>query len=161
MVKERYVWNMQQAKTSNMRQLHSLKLLVSGLDIDKSHFTPELAETVFGKWFYGEAVLFSSENSRPCLNDIEETMLRFHGHFSEIYAIYYGRRAGGLLGLLGIKRKPAPAQTASAQRHYDAMVALSDRLRELMHRLEAILKKMPDETFSKLARMPEKRLLSA
>jgi len=161
MVKERYVRSMQQAKTSNVRQLHSLKLLVSGLDIDKSHFTPKLTETVFGRWFYGEAVLFASESSRHCLNDIEETMLQFHGHFTEIYAIHYGRRAGGLLGLLGIKRRSAPTQTAAAQRHYEAMVTLSDRLRQQMNRLETILDKMPDETFSRLSRMPEKRLLSA
>jgi hypothetical protein len=152
---------MQQAKTSNVRQLHSLKLLISGLDIDKSNFTPKLTETVFGKWFYGEAMLFSSEGSRHALNDIEEAMLEFHGHFAQIYTIYYGKRTGGLLGLLGIKRRPTPAQTASAQRHYDEMVTLSDRIRQLMNLLETNLDKMPDETFSGLTRLPEKRRITA
>lgn len=161
MVKERYVRNMQQARTSNVRQLHSLKLLVSGLDIDKSHFTPELTETVFGKWFYGEAVLFASEESRHCLDDIEEAMHQFHRHFTEIYAIYYGRHAGGLLGLLGLKRSPTRTQTASAQHHYEKMVTLSDRLRQQMNFLKTNLDKMPDETFSELTRLPEKRRISA
>ncbi|MCJ7764647.1 MAG: hypothetical protein MUP09_01750 [Thiovulaceae bacterium] len=161
MVKERYVRNMQQARTSIVRQLHSLKLLVSGLDIDKSHFTPKLTETVFGRWFYGEAMLFSSENSLHCLGDIEQTLLEFHAHFTQIYATYYLKRAGGLLGLLGIKRKPTPAEKASAQHLYDEMIPLADRLRKQMNLLAAILETMPNEAFYQLSSIPEKRLVTA
>ncbi|WP_345975815.1 hypothetical protein [Sulfurimonas sp. HSL3-7] len=161
MVKERYVRNMQQARTSNVRQLHSLKLLGSGLDIDKSHFIPELTETVLGRWFYGEALLFSSDGCRDSLRDIEETMTEFHAHFGEIYAAYYGRRAGGLLGLIGLKREIPQAQTAKIRRHYDEMVLLCDRLRRQMNRLENIMAELPDETFFRLSRMPKKSLRSA
>jgi hypothetical protein len=163
MVKERYVWSMQQARTSIVRQLHSLKLLVSGLDIemDKSQFTPKLTETVFGKWFYGEAMLFSSENNLHCLNDIEKSLLEFHAHFTQIYATYYAKRAAGLLGLLGIKRKPTPAEEASAHRLYEEMITLADRLKKQMNLLAAILEEMPDEAFYQLSYVPEKRHATA
>ncbi len=163
MVKENYVRNMQQAKTSIVRELHSLKLLVSGLDIDidKSHFTPKLTETVFGKWFYGEAMLFSSEKSSRCLSDIEKTLLEFHAHFTQIYATYYVKRAGGLLGLLGIKSKPTPAEKASAQHLYEEMVTLADQLKKEMNNLAAVLESMPDEAFYQLSHAPQKRLASA
>lgn len=161
MVREHYVRNMRQAKTSIVRQLYSVKLLVSGLDIKKSQFAPKLTDTAFGKWFYSEAMLFASERSRHTLNDIEETLLAFHGRFSDIYAIYYGKHAGGLLGMLSVKRKPSPEQNASAQRLYEEMVPLSDRLKQQMSRLETILKQMPDETFSKLPKMPDKKLMTA
>ena len=163
MVKDNYVRNMQQAKTSIVRELHSLKLLVSGLDIDidKSHFTPKLTETVFGKWFYGEAMLFSSEKSSLCLSDIEKTLLEFHAHFTQIYAIYYVKRAGGLLGLLGIKSKPTPAEKASAQYLYEEMIILADKLRKQMNLLAAILETMPNEAFYQLSSVPQKRLVTA
>ena len=163
MVKENYVRNMQQAKTSIVRQLHSLKLLVSGLDIDidKSHFTPKLTETVFGKWFYGEAMLFSSEKSSLCLSDIEKTLLEFHAHFTQIYATYYVKRAGRLLGLLGIKSKPTPEEKASAQHLYEEMITLADKLRKQMNLLAAILETMPNEAFYQLSSVPQKRLVTA
>jgi hypothetical protein len=163
MVKENYVRNMQQAKTSIVRQLHSLKLLVSGLDIDidKSHFTPKLTETVFGKWFYGEAMLFSSEKNSHCLSDIEKTLLEFHAHFTQIYATYYVKRAGRLLGLLGIKSKPTPEEKASAQHLYEEMITLADKLRKQMNLLAAILETMPNEAFYQLSSVPQKRLVTA
>ncbi|MDA3946658.1 MAG: hypothetical protein PF439_08270 [Helicobacteraceae bacterium] len=161
MVKEHYVQKMQQARTSNVRQLHSLKLLVSGLDIDKSLFTPEPAESVFGKWFYGEAKPLWSDYCRHSLNDIEETLVEFHAHFSKIYAIYYGKSSGTLLGLFGLRSKPTDAHHASAQHHYEAMIALSDRLKQQVNVLASILAKMPNETFSQLAHLPVKHLMTS
>lgn len=161
MAKERYIRNMQQAGTSNMRQLHSLKLLVSGLDIDKSLFTPELTETVFGRWLYGEAMGFSSKGCHHCLHNIEEIMIEFHVHFAQVYAIYFGRRGGGLLGLIGLKRKIPQAQAAKARRHYDEMLLLCDRLRQQMNVLKTLMERLPDETFPELPRMPEKMPLPA
>lgn len=161
MVKERYVRNMQQARTSIVRQLHSLKLLVSGLDIDKSHFTPKLTETAFGQWFYSEALLFSSVTSGHCLNNIEKILLEFHTHFTEIYTFYYGKRACVLLELLQIKRKPSAAQKAAAQQLYEKIILLSDRLRKEMDLLAEVLEQVPNETFCQLSRVPEKSLVTA
>ncbi len=161
MVKERYVRNMLQARSSIVRQLHSLKLLLSGLDIDKSHFTPKLTETVFGKWFYGEALFFSSETSRPFLDDIEKSLLEFHAHFTEIYTLYYGKRTCKLLELLHIKRKPSAAEKAAAQQLYEKIIPLSDSLRQQVNRLAVLLEKMPNETFCELSHMPEKKQFSA
>ncbi len=161
MVKERYVRNMQQARTSIVRQLHTLKLLVSGLDIDKSHFTPKLTETAFGKWFYSEALLFSSETSRNCLKDIEKSLLEFHTHFTEIYTLYYGRRTCLLLMLLRIKRRPSAAEKAAAQQLYEKIIPLSDRLKQQVNRLAVILEKMPTEAFCELSHTPDNRRLSA
>jgi len=161
MLKERHVQNMQQARTSIVRQLHSLKLLVSGLDIDRSHFTPVLAETAFGKWFYGEAVHLASEEIRQSLGDIEKTLQEFHAHFMEIYAAYYVVGTGRLLGLLGLKRKPSPAQKASAQRLYEKIVPLADQLRKQMNSLEAIMEKIPEEAFCPLSAVAQKRLATS
>jgi len=161
MLKERHVQNMQQARTSIVRQLHSLKLLVSGLDIDRSHFTPVLNETTFGKWLYGEAMHFSSDDVRQSLVDIEKTLLEFHAHFMEIYAAYYVVGTGRLLGLLGLKRKPSPAQKASAQRLYEKIVPLADELRKQMNSLEAIMEKMPEEAFCPLSAVAQKRVMQS
>ncbi len=160
MVKERYVRNMHQAKTSIVRQLYSVKLLVSGLDIKKSQFTLELADTPFGKWFYSEALLMKSDRSRYLLEEIEETLLEFHKHFLEIYAIYYGG-AGGLLALLSVKRKLSPEQSETARRLYDEMVPLTDRIKQQIHRLETMLQHLPNETFAKLSGEPVKPLETA
>lgn len=161
MVKERYVRNMQHARTSIVRQLHSLKLLLSGLDIDKSHFTPKLTETVFGKWFYSEALLFSSETSRHCLSDIEKTLLAFHTQFTEIYTLCYGKRTCLLLAVLRIKRKPSAAEKAAAQKLYEQIIPLSDQLKQQVNCLATLLEKMPNEAFYELSRTPDNRQLTA
>ncbi len=150
MVKERYLRNLQHARTSNVRLLHSLKLLVSGLEIEKHQFTLQLSETPFGRWFYGEAMLFLSESSRHCLDKIEEILLAFHERFTKIYAIYYGRRAGGLLGLLGIKRKVSPSQRALAHSLYNEMIHLADQLKQQMNLLESLLYAVAEERFFQL-----------
>lgn len=161
MVKERYVRNIQQAKTSNVRQLHSLKLLISGLDIDKSHFCLNVAETAFGKWFYNEAVFLISERSRPCIKEIEANMLEFHDHFLQIYTLYYRKRASNLLALLGIKREPTDQEKRAAEELYEAMIPLTDQMRRELKYLIEILEKTPNETFLQLSRMLEKQPLTA
>jgi len=148
MAKKRYVRNLHKARTSNARQLHSLKLLLSGLDIDKSNFTPNVTESVFGRWFYDEAVPFLSECCRQCLNGLEANMVEFHDHYGKIYALYYGRQSAGVLGLLRMKRKITQTQIEAARRHYEEMLRLGDRLRQQLNLMHAFMDTLPDEAFA-------------
>jgi len=106
-------------------------------------------------------VHLASEEIRQSLGDIEKTLQEFHAHFMEIYRAYYVVGTGRLLGMLGLKRKPSPAQKASAQRLYEKIVPLADQLKKQMNSLEAIMEEMPEEAFCPLSAVAQKRVMQS
>ena len=148
LLKEKCIHNLHQARTSHIRLLNSLKLLVSGLSVDENKFKSHLSETEFGKWFYEEAMLFSMGNSRLSLDEIENTLLKFNDSFTKIYQIYFDNKASGLGGMFGLKKKASNAEVELAQRLYEEMVVLSDRLKQKLRVFESQLSSMPEEKFT-------------
>ncbi len=158
MLKEKYIHNLNQARTSHVRMLNSLKLLVSGLSVDESQFKINLTESVFGKWFYEEAMLFSMGNSRMYLDEIEAVLLKSNDHFTKIYQIYFNNKAGGFTGMLGMKKKASNAEKELAQRLYDEMVIMSDQLKQKLRIFESQLASMSEEKFVEIDYTPPEEL---
>lgn len=154
MLKEKYIHNLHQARTSHVRMLNALKLLVSGLNVDESQFKLNLTESVFGKWFYEEAMLFSMGNSRMYLDEIETVLLKYNDHFTKIYQIYFDNRASGFTGLLGLKKKASNAEKELAQRLYDEMVIMADQLKQKLRVFESQLASMSEEKFAEIDYTP-------
>ena len=150
MLKEKCIHRLHQARTSHIRMLNSLKLLVSGLNVDESQFKPNLTDTAFGKWFYEEAMLFSIGNSRMQLDEMESLLLTFNDQFTKIYQIYFNNRSGGFSGLLGMKKKASDAEKELAHRLYDEMVVLSDQIKQKLRIFESQLSSMSEEKFEEL-----------
>ena len=69
--KEQNIQRLYKARTTHLKWVNSLKLLVSGFDIDKKTLTPLLQDSEFGKWFYNEAMQFSQFNSKNVLEELE------------------------------------------------------------------------------------------
>jgi hypothetical protein len=151
MLKEKHLHHLHQARTSHVRMLNSLKLLVSGLNVDENQFKINLIDSAFGKWFYEEAMLFSNGNSRMYLDEMENLLLAFNDHFTKIYQIYFDNKASGLTGLFGMKKKASDAEKELAKRLYDEMVILSDQLKQKLRIFESQLSSMGEEKFAELA----------
>ncbi len=155
MMKEQAIHRLQKARTSHVRAINDVKLLVSGLYLDESQFKLGQTKTEFGKWFYEEAMIFSTGNSRIHLEAIESLLLELHDHFTKIYQIYFANQSGGIMGLFGKKNKPSDAEKELARRLYDEMIALSDQLKQKLRVFESQLLSMPEEKFVELAHTPE------
>ncbi len=154
MMKEQTIHNLHKARTAHVRTLNSVKLLVSGLNVDESQFKLGQTETAFGKWFHEEAMLFSTGNSRIHLEAMEATLLQLHDHFTKIYQIYFAN-SSGIMGMFGKKNKPSDAEKELAKRLYDEMIVFSDELKQKLRVFESQLSSMPEEKFAQLAYTPE------
>lgn len=150
MIKEQTIHNLQKARTAHVRALNAVKLLVSGLHVDPSQFKLGQTETAFGKWFYEEAMIFATGNSRIHIEAIETTLLQLHDHFTKIYQIYFANQSGGIMGLLGKKNKPSDAEKELARRLYDEMIVFSDQLKQKLRVFETQLLSMSEEKFEEL-----------
>lgn len=155
MMKEKAIHNLQKARTSHVRAINDVKLLVSGLYLDESQFKLGQTKTEFGKWFYEEAMVFSTGNSRIHIEAIEALLLQLHDHFTKIYQIYFANPSGGLLGMFGKKAKPSDAEKELARRLYDEMITFSDQLKQKLRVFESQLLSMPEEKFVELIHTPE------
>ncbi len=153
-MKEQTIHNLHKARTAHVRTLNTVKLLVSGLNVDESQFKLGQTETAFGKWFHEEAMLFSTGNSRIHLEAIETLLLQLHDHFTKIYKIYFANNSGGIMGLFGKKNRPSDAEKELAKRLYDEMIAFSDELKQKLRIFESQLSSMPEEKFAQTAYIP-------
>lgn len=155
MMKEQTIHKLHKARTAHIRSLNSVKLLVSGLQLQENQFQLGQTETAFGKWFHQEAMLFSNSNSRIHLEAMEKILLQLHDHFTTIYQVYFGTPTSGVMGFFGKKHKPSDAEKELAKRLYDEMVGFSDQLKQKLRVFESQLNSMPEEKFAELIYTPE------
>lgn len=150
--KEKSVHNLHQARTSHIRWVNSIKLLISGIDVPPETITLSATDSLFGQWFYEEAMLFSLGTSRMVLEEIEELFLSLHDKYMKIYPIYYGKSKKTLLGgLLGNKAKVTEYEIEFSQRHYEEIIVLSDKLKHKLRILESQLMSLGEEKFNLIA----------
>jgi hypothetical protein len=138
--KERFVHNLHQERSTHIRWVNTIKLLVSGIDINEKHITPDATTSEFGVWFYQEAMLFTLDTPRMVLEDIEELFHTLYDKYMKIYSIYYGQKKKPFLGsLLGAKAKVSEHEMELSHRYYEEIVVLSDKLKHKLRILESQL----------------------
>lgn len=150
--KEKSIHNLHQARTSHIRWVNSIKLLISGIDVSSETITLSATDSSFGKWFYEEGMLFSLGTSRMVLEEIEELFLSLHDKYMKIYPIYYGKNKKSLFGgLLGGKTKLSEYEIEYSQRYYEEIVIISDKLKHKLRILESQLMSLGEDKFTLIA----------
>lgn len=150
--KEKSIHNLHQARTAHIRWVNSIKLLISGIDVIPESITLSATDSLFGQWFYEEAMLFSLGTSRMVIEEIEELLLSLHDKYMKIYPIYYGKNKKTLFGgLLGSKTKISEFEIDFAQRYYEEIILLSDKLKHKLRILESQLMSLGEEKFAVIA----------
>jgi hypothetical protein len=150
--KEKSIHNLHQARTSHIRWVNSIKLLISGIDVSSESITLSATDSLFGKWFYEEAMLFSLGTSRMVLEEIEELLLSVHDKYMKIYPIYYGQKKKSLFGgLIGSKSKLSEYEIEYSQRYYEEIVTISDKLKHKLRILESQLMSLGEDKFDSVA----------
>jgi hypothetical protein len=147
--KEKTLHNLHQARTSHVRWVNSIKLLISGIDVLPETITLSATDSLFGKWFYEEAMIFSLGTSRMVLEEIEELFLSLHDKYLKIYPIYYGKNKKTLFGgFLGSKTKVSEYELEFSQRYYEEIVTISDKLKHKLRILESQLMSLEENKFA-------------
>lgn len=158
--KEKSIHNLHQARTSHIRWVNAIKLLISGIDVPSDTITLSPTDSPFGKWFYGEAMIFSLGTSRMVLEEIETLLLSLHDKYTKIYPIYYGQKKKTLLGgFLGAKSKASEHEIELSLRYYEEIILLSDQLKHKLRILEAQFMGFTEEKFDEYCRFTEKETI--
>ncbi len=154
--KEKFIHNMHQARTTHIRWVNAIKLLVSGIDVDEKQITLDATHSPFGLWYYNEAMLFSLGTSQLVLEEIENLLTELHDKYTKIYPIYYGNRKRSLFGeLLGGRTRASAHEIELSQRFYEEIIQLSDKLKQKLRIFEAQLMSLSEEKFDELIRFTQ------
>ncbi|MDD5053049.1 MAG: hypothetical protein PHO27_10000 [Sulfuricurvum sp.] len=160
--KERFIHNMHQSRTAHIRWVNSIKLLMSGINVDESDICVNALESEFGKWFYNEAMLFSLGSSRMVLEDIEMIFISMHDKYTKIYPIYFGKQKKNLLGnILGRKSNISDYEKEFSERYYEEIVVLSDKLKHKLRILEAQMMSITEDRFDEYSHFTENEPIKA
>ena len=150
--KENSIHNLHQARTTHIRWVNAIKLLVSGIEVSSDTIALSPTDSLFGKWFYDEAMLFSLGTSRMVLEEIEDILLSLHDKYMKIYPIYYGQKKKTIIsGLLGAKSKASEHEIELSLRYYEEIIILSDKLKHKLRILESQMMSMGEDKFDVVA----------
>lgn len=155
--KEKCIHNLQQARTSHIRWLNSIKLLISGVEMDEQSMKPLPTESRFGQWFYDEAMHFSQPICQMSLEEIDTLLSAIYDEYTKIYLIYFGEGKGGFKSMFGLKHKVNRHEAELSGRYYEEVLKYSDQLKKKLRVFESQLMSLSDDKFDALAAfsMPE------
>jgi hypothetical protein len=158
--KERFIHNLHQARSNHIRWVNSIKLLISGIDINEKYITPDATTSEFGVWFYQEAMLFTLGTPKMVLDEIEVLLHTLYDKYMKIYSIYYGQKKKPFLGnLLGTKIKVSEYEIELSHHYYEEIVMLSDKLKHKLRILESQLMSFSDEKFDTLSAFTDTKIV--
>lgn len=126
--KETFIVHLRKARTHHLKWLNQIKLLVSGIGMDKEAISINQSESLFGVWLYDEAVIFSSTVSKNVLQEIETLHTECFEHYLKIYHMLFNQKSGGLFGSLMGPKKPGASELMLARQFYEELVKASDAL---------------------------------
>jgi hypothetical protein len=150
--KEKSLHNLHQARTSHIRWVNSIKFLISGIDVSTESIALSVTDSLFGEWFYEEAMLFSLGISQMVLEEIEMLLLTLHDKYMKIYPIYYSKNKKTFFtGFLGGKPKVSEHEIELSQHYYEEIVILSDKLKHKLRVFESQLISFGDDKFDAVA----------
>ena len=152
--KEKYISTTRTARTYQVKWVNQIKLMVSGVTIDKDTLSLDPTESDFGKWLYDEAMIFSTTSAK---NVIEE-MLDLHASCYDIYLKIYGTlfsgQKSGIMAMFGTKKASAN-DLKLAQNYYEELLKVSDHLLSRLRTFESIMLSLPETKYDELIMAPE------
>lgn len=150
--KEKFIHNFHQARTSHIRWVNTIKLLISGINVSAEDIAISPTESEFGKWFYNDAMHFSQGNSRMVLEDIETLLLLLHDKYTKIYPIYFRSKKKSFIGeLWGRDNHASEHEIELSHHYYEEIVTLSDKFKHKLRILEAQFLSYGEEKFDLIA----------
>lgn len=132
--KETYLHRLHQARVEHIRWVGMIKLLSAGLlDTSKQKIELNTSEIDFGKWYYQEAMLFKDTTSVDTVFEIEALWTEIHNHFMQIYEVCVSKHKNNLFGM---KKPLSDGAIRISAVHYQEIITLSDKLKNILRVFE-------------------------
>jgi hypothetical protein len=125
--KDRYIAGIRKARGEHNKWLHKIKLMISGMEVNKNAVELNQSESPFGHWLYSEAILLSTLNSKSTLLEIEALFNACYWEYHKIYNVLFNGKEG-LFGSLFGNKKPSSSDLMISQNYYEELVRKSDEL---------------------------------
>ena len=148
--KETYITKLRQSRTDHLRWINQIKLLVSGIDVDVKTIAINESESTFGKWLYSCGMIFSTQNIKNSVYDIEHYFKACFEDYLKIYATLVQGHSSGFLSNLFSNSKPSQSDLILAQQHYQTLVQTSDKMLSSLRLFESQLLAMGEKKFDEL-----------
>jgi len=139
MEKDIILKQLRSAKAAHISWVQKAKLLIEGIDIDKSSIPINSTECIFGEWFYGDAQKLNGlrNNSLECMENIENYHGQLHDIYLQIFKLYYlVENKGFFANLFSIKKKINTDTTEKGREYFIELEKVSKELLSEISRLE-------------------------
>jgi len=148
--KENFIDQLHSASYEHKKWLNKIKVLVSGINVDKESIPLNETDTPFGKWLYRDAMVFSTQNSKSVLEDITGLYSQCYETYLKIYGLMFMGKEGGFLQGLFSNKKASHSEILLAQKYYEELVVISDALIKRMRTFESQMYATSNEKFDLL-----------
>ena len=151
--KEKYIHSIRTARTHQVKWANQIKLMVSGVTLEKETVPVDQTDSEFSKWLYGEAMIFSMSNAKNIIDEMVDLHGRCYDIYLKIYGTLFAGQKNGILGIFGTK-KASLNDLKLAQNYYEDLMKVSDQLLSRLRSFESIMLAQPESKFDELVVAP-------
>lgn len=126
--KDSFIEQARQARVNHNKWINQIRLIVSGLEKDKSTIPLNQSESPFGVWLYTKATIYSISNSKMVLDEIEVLFNECYEEYHKIYATLFKDDGGGVFKSFFSPKKASNAECQIAEQYYEVLLSKSDKL---------------------------------
>lgn len=153
MDKNEVLTKLRSAKSSHVNWVQKAKMLIEGIDVDKSSIPVNATECKFGLWFYSDAQKLNALRniSLDSMASIETLHMQLHDKYLMIYKVYYSGESGGFFKKFFGKKQEIPADDLDqAKIYFQELQDISKVLIEEINRMERRIIALGDEEIENL-----------
>lgn len=126
--KDDYLELLRQARVEHKKWINQIRLIVSGLEKNRTKVPINPSESAFGDWLYSKAIAYNIANSKLVLTDIEMLFDRCYEEYHKIYAVLFKESESGILSSIFGSSKASTSDYKIAGQYYETLLENSDKL---------------------------------
>ena len=151
--KEKYIHSIRTARTYQVKWANQIKLMVSGVTVEKDTIPIDQTDSEFSKWLYDEAMIFSTSNAKNVIDEMIDLHGRCYDIYLKIYGTLFSGQKNGIMAMFGSK-KASPNDLKLAQNYYEDLMKTSDQLLGRLRSFESIMLSLPETKFDEMIMTP-------
>ncbi|MEJ2501497.1 MAG: hypothetical protein P8Y65_10355, partial [Campylobacterales bacterium] len=147
--KEKYIQHIRGARTHQHKWINQIKLMVSGVTLDKEAVPVNQSDSDFSRWLYSDAMAFSTSNAKNIIDEMIELHTKCYDIYLKIYGTLFAGKTGGIMAVFGPKKASA-SELKLAQNYYEELLPASDRLLSKLRTFESLMLATQESKFDEL-----------
>jgi len=147
--KEKYIQHIRTARTDQHKWINQIKLMVSGVTLDKDAVPVNQSDSDFSRWLFKEAMIFSTSNAKNIIDEMIELHTKCYDIYLKIYGTLFAGKTGGFMSVFGAKKASA-SDLKLAQNYYEELLPASDQLLSKLRSFESLMLATQEAKFDEL-----------